>query len=189
MRQTRQPISFRQLCLLAREQLRQDPTIAGEEWKARIQDRAHAIGYLTPWPEEVHRAMDAVEYAETRLGRRRPATRQASFEDTGSPRPRPVPRTIKDLPPEIRQMVEPVMRIFGAGGSRASAISTPVSTDPTQVQAAIKHAIDEFWSARSATSTRPWCAHCRAVCGDVHTCPECNGAPVCETCFKELRLR
>jgi hypothetical protein len=27
------------------------------------------------------------------------------------------------------------------------------------------------------------------VCGDVHTCPECNGAPVCETCFKELRLR
>jgi hypothetical protein len=183
---TRRPISFRQLCLLATEQLRAEPTIDNAEWKARIQDRAHAVGFLTPWTEEVYRAMDAVERSTSRRARSTPLSFSNPTHRNLEP-PKPAPRTIHDLPQAIREMVLPAMKRFGARGFEGFESSKRASTDPTRARVAIAQAINDLWQVRAATCNEPWCAHCRAVCDETRTCPECSGAPMCEACFKELR--
>lgn len=194
MPKARRAIAFRQLCLLATEQLTPEPTIDDAEWKARIQDRAHALGFLTPWAAEVYRAMDAVEQAEAKRGRPRVRQRPPSFVNpshTNLETSVPAPRTINNLPPEIRDLVESTFhttrrRTFDANTSPDSARSVDGSLAP-EVRTAMKAAINAFWAERSSTCNQPWCAHCRAVCDGTRVCPECSGAPVCEACFKEIQ--
>lgn len=71
-------ISFRQLCLVATEQLATDPTLLEDqaEWKAAVKDRVHQLGFVTPMGDIVGRALDASESAH--MKRRAPPTPPAS---------------------------------------------------------------------------------------------------------------
>lgn len=60
---TRSEVSFRQLCAITRDLRRQAPTIDAVEWKDRIKDRVHQLGFLTPMSERVWQAIAAVEHA------------------------------------------------------------------------------------------------------------------------------
>ena len=56
------PIDWRQLCAVARELLKADPTIDNFEWSERIKDRILKIGKTYPArPDAIHAAMRAVE--------------------------------------------------------------------------------------------------------------------------------
>jgi hypothetical protein len=77
----RQPISFRQLCLVAKELLEANRswlTDSQIEWKEATKDRVHALGFLTPLNEEVYRALDATEraYLKRHPPKRKPPTRK-----------------------------------------------------------------------------------------------------------------
>ena len=64
------PISFQQMCLLAKELLEATPTLMHDsvEWKESIKDRVTALHFPRPPSATVNRAMDAVEHAHrTRL--------------------------------------------------------------------------------------------------------------------------
>jgi hypothetical protein len=64
------PMSLRQLCALAREQLETDPTISDAEWRERIKCRIAALEYDYPRPTVISEAMSRVERA---TGIRRPS--------------------------------------------------------------------------------------------------------------------
>jgi hypothetical protein len=66
---TRPEVSFRQLCAIAKDLGTQDTTIDAVEWKDRIKDRTHALGFRTPYSDQVWRAIDAVEHAHPTLSR------------------------------------------------------------------------------------------------------------------------
>ncbi len=72
----REPATFAQLCVLAREQITAAPTIDNFEWSERIKDRLVRLGFQ--YPDPPHRmtdAMDAVERALTKEWGRRPVQR------------------------------------------------------------------------------------------------------------------
>ncbi len=73
-RPNRLPPTFQQLCVIAREQIRQDLTIDDAEWKARIKDRLAELRFAHPEQlDAIERAMRAVETSLTKYGTPRPA--------------------------------------------------------------------------------------------------------------------
>ncbi len=72
-RRRRPPIAFGHLCVIAREQITNDPEIDNAEWKARIKDRLVALGFTYPTElDAIDRALKAVERALAKEGRTRP---------------------------------------------------------------------------------------------------------------------
>ncbi len=68
-----QPVGFRQLCAIAREQLLAEPEIDDVEWKARIKDRLARLCFDYPRPDQIAAAISAVEHAlKETLGPRLP---------------------------------------------------------------------------------------------------------------------
>src|SRR5258708_3184103 len=72
----REPPTFKQLCVLAREQITAEPTIDNFEWTERLKDRLVQLGFAYPDPpQRLTDAMDAVEHALTKVWGPRPSTR------------------------------------------------------------------------------------------------------------------
>jgi hypothetical protein len=67
------PLSFRQLCAIARSVIDADPAIDDFEWRECIKQRLVDLGFAYPRPHEIGNAMDAVERAVIKAwGSRRP---------------------------------------------------------------------------------------------------------------------
>jgi hypothetical protein len=62
--ENRKDISFKQLCAVAKDLLTHEPTFTGAEWKARIREVLAKSGFTEPPPEELTKALDAVEHTE-----------------------------------------------------------------------------------------------------------------------------
>jgi len=67
MQTSRKPIGFRQLCMVARELLTDEPTIDDAEWRERIKCRIIALGFTYPLqPQTISDVMTRVEKAFAR---------------------------------------------------------------------------------------------------------------------------
>ena len=58
------PCGFRQLCVIAKVLLQEQPTLLTDsaEWKESIKDRVTRLGYPSPLTVDVYKAMNAVEH-------------------------------------------------------------------------------------------------------------------------------
>lgn len=84
------PITFAQLCVMARGILTADPSLDNFEWCERIKDQLVRAGFEYPErPEQIHEAMRAVE----RVVHRTPLR---SVETPPPPAPDPPPETAED---------------------------------------------------------------------------------------------
>ena len=72
MPQPRLPLSWRQLCLIAKEQRPRGPRPSWVDWKYDTQARAAALGYITPTAADTWAAMQAVD-ASHRTRHRKPS--------------------------------------------------------------------------------------------------------------------
>lgn len=63
----RDPVTFRQLCAVAKDRLLQQDTTTTVDWKEDIKARVVALGYSDPLTEVVYRAMDATERGNPHL--------------------------------------------------------------------------------------------------------------------------
>ena len=138
------PIEFRQLCVLLRAELQRDPSIDDAEWKARTLDTLAQWSFQAPKPEQLGRAMSAVEQA---------------LKETVGPRPirqAPIPPTVRqaprvELPKEARtsnppgwQLVAQLMATLQRSTARVSVAPTgPCETLPIDEVTAL----NEFWRA------------------------------------------
>lgn len=81
----RHPVTFPMLCVLAKEQLLEDPTISNGEWADRVKDRL--VRLRLGYPDPPHRMTDALHAVERALARE------------GRPRPRPARPGAPSAPP------------------------------------------------------------------------------------------
>ena len=63
----RPTIGYRQLCAIAAQLLKANPSYIEEQadWKGAVKDRAHHLGFATPMGDIVGRALDATERVHT----------------------------------------------------------------------------------------------------------------------------
>jgi hypothetical protein len=90
MAKVRLPPTFKQICVVAAEQIQANPTIDDAEWKARIKDRLLALGFAYPESQEaIPRVMSAVQQAlEKQWGpRQAPFTPATTPDQALEPRP------------------------------------------------------------------------------------------------------
>jgi hypothetical protein len=114
MPRARVPISFRQLCLVATEQLEANPGLLNDsDWKDVVKDRVHQLGFQTPRTEFVYRAMDATESAYLK---RHPPPRRRQPSRVEHPSPHPAATRGPSLSP-LR-------------GEDQPELSRPLHTDP-----------------------------------------------------------
>lgn len=140
----RKPIEFRQLCVLVKTALLQDPTIDDAEWKARVRDTMARWGFEAPNPGTLEHAMTQVEHAVRRTLGPRP-----------TPGPRmPSPAQRPEIPKEARttrplgwDLVARLMRTLRAGSAGSVNLPAPLG-GPRETFAVTEHeALAEFWRA------------------------------------------
>ena len=111
----RAPVSFPQLCLVAKEQLLTDPSIDNGEWAERIKQRL--VRLRLGYPEQPHQMTAAMEAVERALAKE------------GWPRPKPAPRTPSAAPTNIRPLshdeAQQAIRQYGALGVLKSMPKVP----------------------------------------------------------------
>lgn len=148
----RLPLSFRQLCVIARTELEQEPGIDDFEWRERIKSQLVASGFQYPRPPHLlTAAMEAV---------------QTAMEKRWGPRPVPTPEPLPPRPPSprpltrpeataIRRQLEEQLRPARSsiaptpGWTSLGEIASPSSTPTTPPRPTPPQQIDEFWTSTS----------------------------------------
>jgi hypothetical protein len=106
-------VEWRQLCAIATEQIRRDPTIDDSEWAERIKRRLVALHLAYPLPHEITAAMRASERALSKVWGRRPTAVRGSDG---------VPRNDAPAPLSHAEAVAALRQIAGA--------TSPIKTLP-----------------------------------------------------------
>lgn len=139
------PIAFHQLCALLRSLLQSEPSIDDAEWKARAKDTLTKWKFHLPTPEQLDRAMSAVEQAMKQTVGPRP------LRETPTP---PVAATsAAEVPKEARTANPPgwdrVVRLMARlQQSVASAPLSPAPVEPSETLPVDEvTALNEFWQA------------------------------------------
>ncbi len=100
----RLPPTFRQLCVITREQIEAEPTIDDFEWRERIKQRLINLSFTYPTDRAaITRAMDAVEKALEKHWGPRPPTSTSPPSPQREPMP---PRTDPPWGPYSRESSE-----------------------------------------------------------------------------------
>jgi len=138
------PIEFRQLCVLLRAELQRDPSIDDAEWKARTLDTLAQWSFQAPKPEQLGRAMSAVEQALKETVGPRPI-RQAPRPPTVTQAPRvELPKEARTSNPPGWHLVAQLMATLQRSTARVSVAPTgPSETLPIDEVTAL----NEFWQA------------------------------------------
>lgn len=138
------PIEFRQLCVLLRAELQRDPSIDDAEWKARTLDTLAQWSFQAPKPEQLGRAMSAVEQALKETVGPRPI-RQTPIPPTVTQAPRvELPKEARTSNPPGWELVAQLMATLQRSTARVSVAPTgPSETLPIDEVTALT----EFWRA------------------------------------------
>lgn len=183
------PVSFAQLCAVAKQLLLAADTIESVEWKERIKERVFWLGYQTPTNERCNQAMDAIERANPWLKARLDPVPMRPGPTRVTPSPVPPPVVVDDLAPAIQVLVRPVFQLVSSrqlnAPTRSRGFESSESACSPETRTAMKAALDEYWEQEKHLAvTRPMCEHCRrSIVGTVARCSHCH-SPVHADCAR-----
>lgn len=145
MRRTpREPVTFRQLCAIARTVILEAPTIDNLEWQERVKDRVIGLGFDYPEdPAKVHHAMAAVEHALRKtLGPRLVAvpTKPETAPETPAP-----PKEGRTSNPDGWDLV---VKLMGQLGAATTSVRSSKPRPPARNFGVTEEtALNDFWAA------------------------------------------
>lgn len=140
------PIEFRQLCALLRSILQAEATIDDAEWKARAMDTMAKWGFEAPKPEQMGRAMSAVEQAMKQTIGPRPIRATPEPDPVGPPRRPEIQKETRNHNPPGWSLVVGLMAKLQRSASSEPSLPAPTTPRETLPLDEVT-VLDEFWRA------------------------------------------